>query len=157
LACKLRHLLVFVGAWIASWSCGHVTTGADVVLLCWLWQHCSHGDGLSTIPCNVTSVMVFTVVSRFPEASYPQWVASLGRCSSSCLMGLRAMTPIVGVRVLYQPGRSLGRDPCHGSYPVVGGIVRVSCRSIFGRWVSYPLPPLVRCCLVGAAWHRDSV
>ena len=23
------------------------------------------------------------------------------------------------------------------------------------RWVSYPLPLLVQCCLVGAAWHRD--
>ena len=24
LACKLRHLLVFVQAWPSSWSCGHV-------------------------------------------------------------------------------------------------------------------------------------
>jgi hypothetical protein len=52
------------------------------------------------------------------------------------------MTPINGVGALRQPGRPLGRDPCHGSHPVVGGIVRVSCRSVFGRWVSYPLPPL---------------
>jgi hypothetical protein len=34
LACKLRRLLVFVGAWLSSWSCGHIAAGADVVLLC---------------------------------------------------------------------------------------------------------------------------
>jgi hypothetical protein len=27
LACKLCRLLVFVGAWLLSWSCGHVATG----------------------------------------------------------------------------------------------------------------------------------
>jgi hypothetical protein len=57
-------------------------------------------------------------------------------------MGLRATTLIVGVGALHEPGRSLGRGPCHGSHPVVGGIVRVSYRFEFGWWVSYPLPPL---------------
>ena len=57
-------------------------------------------------------------------------------------MGLRAMTSIIGVGALREPGRSIGRDPCHGSHPVVGGIVCMSRRSIFGRCVSYPLPPL---------------
>jgi hypothetical protein len=64
---------------------------------------------------------------------------------------------------------------CHGSHPVVGGIVRASYRSVLGRWVSYLLPPLcgvvllARCgtrmvfdwtkvttvtsVLVGSAWH----
>jgi hypothetical protein len=37
LACKLRRLLVFVQAWLSSWSCGHVVAGSDVVLLCWTW------------------------------------------------------------------------------------------------------------------------
>jgi hypothetical protein len=46
------------------------------------------------------------------------------------------MTPIVGVKVLRQLGRS------HGSHPVVGGIVRASHWSVSGWWVSYPLPPL---------------
>jgi hypothetical protein len=34
LACKLRRLLAFIEAWLSSWHCGPVTTGADVVLLC---------------------------------------------------------------------------------------------------------------------------
>jgi hypothetical protein len=154
LACKLRRLLVFVGAWLSSWSCGHVATGVDVLLLCWPWQHCSHGDGSSAVLCNAASVMVFAVISRFSGASYSQWVAALGRCSPGRLVGLRIMTPIIEVRALRQLGRSLGRDLCHGSHPIVGGIIHVSYQSVFGRWVLYPLSPLVRCCLVIAAWHR---
>ena len=61
------------------------------------------------------------------------------------------MTPIVGVRAHHKLGRSLGRDPCHGSHPIVGGIVHASCWSIFGRWVSYSLPPL--CGAVLLVWH----
>jgi hypothetical protein len=71
LAYKLCHLLVFIGAWLSSRSCGYVTKGADVVLLCWLWQHSSHSDGSSTVLCNAASVVVFAVISRFPRASYP--------------------------------------------------------------------------------------
>jgi hypothetical protein len=37
LACKLHYHLVFVGAWLSSWSCGHVVAGVDMVLLCWSW------------------------------------------------------------------------------------------------------------------------
>jgi hypothetical protein len=157
LACKLHRLLVFVEAWLSSWSCGHVTAGADVMLLCWPWQHCSHSDDLSDVLCNVASIMVFAVISRFLRASYSQWVAASGHCSPSRLMGLRAMTLIVGVGALRQPRRSLGRDPHHGSHPIVGGIIHVSCRSVVGWWILYLLPPLMRCCLIGVAWHRDGV
>jgi hypothetical protein len=51
------------------------------------------------------------------------------------------MTPIIGVMALCQLGRLLGRDPCHGSHPVVGGIIRASCQSVSKRWVSYLLSP----------------
>ena len=34
LACKLRHLLTLARARMSSWSCSHVATGSDVVLLC---------------------------------------------------------------------------------------------------------------------------
>jgi hypothetical protein len=34
LTCKLRRLLVFIEAWLSSWSYGHVAGGADMVLLC---------------------------------------------------------------------------------------------------------------------------
>ena len=37
LACKLRRLVMLARAWLSSWSCGHVTAGSDVVLLCWPW------------------------------------------------------------------------------------------------------------------------
>ena len=60
----------------------------------------------------------------------------------SRFLGLRATTLIVGVGALHQPGRSPGQDPCHGSHPIVGGIIRTSYRSVFEWWVSYPLPPL---------------
>jgi hypothetical protein len=71
LACKLCRLLMLALAWLSSWSCGHVTVGSDVVLLCWPWRHCSHDDGSLAVLCNVASVMVFAIVSRFPGASYP--------------------------------------------------------------------------------------
>jgi hypothetical protein len=54
-------------------------------------------------------------------------------------VGLRVVTPIVGVRALRRPERSLGRDPYHGSHPIVGGIICMPYRSVFGRWVLYPL------------------
>jgi hypothetical protein len=56
-------------------------------------------------------------------------------------VGLKATTLIVGVGALRQSGRSLRRDPCHGSHPVVGGIVYVSGRSVFGQWAPYPWSP----------------
>jgi hypothetical protein len=31
---KLHHLLVFVRVWLSSWSYGHITIGANMVLLC---------------------------------------------------------------------------------------------------------------------------
>ena len=42
-----------------------------MVLLCWLWHYYSHGDSLLAVMCNVVSVMVFAVVSRFPRVLYP--------------------------------------------------------------------------------------
>jgi hypothetical protein len=48
------------------------------------------------------------------------------------------MTPSVGVGVHHLPGRSLGRDPFHGSHPIVGGVICTSYRSVFGGWASYP-------------------
>ena len=58
-------------AWLSSWSCDHVMAGSDVVLLCWSWQHCSHGDDSLAILFNAASVIVFVVIFRFPETSYP--------------------------------------------------------------------------------------
>jgi hypothetical protein len=107
LACKLRLLLVFAKAWLSSWSCGHVAPGADMVLLCWPWQHCSHSDGSSAVLSNTTPIVVFAVVSRFPRVSYPWWVATLGHRSLGLLVGMRAATPTIGVGALRQPGRSL--------------------------------------------------
>jgi hypothetical protein len=71
LACKLRRLLVFIRAWLSLWSCGHIVAGANVVQLCYPWQHCSHGNGSSAVLCNVASIVVFAVVSRFLGTSYP--------------------------------------------------------------------------------------
>jgi hypothetical protein len=104
-------------------------------------QHCSHGDGSLAVLYNAASVMVFAVISKFPGASYPLYVATPGHCSLGHFVGLRAMTPIVGVEALHEPRRSLGRDPCHGSHPVVGGIIRAFCQSVSGRRVSSPLSP----------------
>jgi hypothetical protein len=46
-----------------------------MVLLCWPWQHYSHGDGASIVLGNVAFVMVFAVVSRFPGV-----VLEVGSC-----------------------------------------------------------------------------
>jgi hypothetical protein len=65
------------------------------------------------------------------------------------------MTSITGVGALCQPERLLDREPCRGSHPVVGGIVRASCRSICRSisrwWVSYLLPP--SCGIVLVVWY----
>jgi hypothetical protein len=64
--------------------------------------------------------------------------------------------------------RLQGRGPCwfrwplsqghrRGSYPVVGGVVHMSRRNIFGWWVTVPAITAWWCCLVSAAWHRDGV
>ena len=57
-------------------------------------------------------------------------------------MGLRATTSIIGVGALRQLGRSLSRDPCDGSHPIVGRTVYPPGWVVPGRWSSYPsLPP----------------
>jgi hypothetical protein len=78
-------------------------------------------------------------------------VAVSGRQSPGCFMGLWAMTPIVGVRALCQARWPFRRVPSRGSHPIVGGIVQASSRSVFGQWVSYPLPPW--CGVVSSMWH----
>jgi hypothetical protein len=65
LACKLRHLVVHVRAWLSSLSYGHVMAWCDVVLLCWPWRYYRHDDGLSAVPCNVVSAVIFVITSWF--------------------------------------------------------------------------------------------
>ena len=49
------------------------------------------------------------------------------------------------------------QSPHRGSHPVVGGIVHTSCRTVHGRWFSILAVIAWQCCLVSAAWRRDSV
>jgi hypothetical protein len=42
-------------------------------------------------------------------------------------------------------------------YPVVGGVVRLSCQAVFGRWAAVLVVTARRCCLVRTAWRRDGV
>jgi hypothetical protein len=63
LACKLHRLVEHVWAWLSSWSCGHVMTWCDVVLLCRPWWYCRHGGGLPVVLCGVVLAVVFVIVS----------------------------------------------------------------------------------------------
>jgi hypothetical protein len=70
LAYKLCRPEVNVRAWLSSWSCGHV---AAWCLLCRSWWHFRHGDDAPAVLCDMVSVVVFVIVSWFPEASYRSW------------------------------------------------------------------------------------
>jgi hypothetical protein len=42
-------------------------------------------------------------------------------------------------------------------HPIVDGVVRLSCRVVFGQWAAVLVVVARRCCLVRAAWRRDGV
>jgi hypothetical protein len=61
-----------------------------------------------------------------------------------------------------------GRGPCwlrwplsqghyRGSHPIVGGVVYMSRRAVFGRWVTILVVTAWQCCLISAAWRGDGV
>ena len=116
LAYKLRRLLMLARAWLSSWSYGHVVAGSDVVLLCWSWQHYSHGDSSSAVLCNVASIMVFAVVSRFPGALFAwSWQhCSQGDSSSAVLCNVASTMVFAVPRVGSRP-RSLFTWSLHGA------------------------------------------
>jgi hypothetical protein len=88
----------------------------------------------------VVSVVVFVVTSWFPWCVVRESVATSGHRLASCFVGPRAMTLIIGIRALNRSGWPLCRDPYRGSHPMVREIVHMSCQSVSGLWVLYPLP-----------------
>jgi hypothetical protein len=63
LACKLRHLVEFVWAWLSSWSYGHIAAWCDVVLLCRPWRHYRHGGGSPAVLRDVVLIVIFVIAS----------------------------------------------------------------------------------------------
>ena len=62
--------------------------------------------------------------------------------------GVVAFVGLVGLK-------SQGRR--HGPHPVVGEVVHLSCRAVFGCWAAVLIVTARRCCLVYATWRRDVV
>ena len=59
LACKLRHLVV----WMLSWSYGDAAARYGMVLLCRSWRHYRHDGSLLAVLCDVISAVVLVIVS----------------------------------------------------------------------------------------------
>jgi hypothetical protein len=97
LACKLRHLVEHVWAWLLSKSCGHVMAWCDVVLLCRPWWHYRHGGASPSVLCDVVLVVVFIIASWFPRASYRSWLLSPGHRSPCWFEELRTMILILRI------------------------------------------------------------
>jgi hypothetical protein len=156
-ACKLRHLLVHVRTWLLSWSCGHVATGCDVVLLCRPWWHYIHDGGSLAILCNTLSVVAFVIVFLVSKGVVPR----VGSHPRSLIAWL-----LCGAE---------GHGPDHRGYgfqPVwMAAVLRSSSwipsRSGWDRtyvllvhiWTvgAVPITTVVRCCLVDVAWLRVSI
>jgi hypothetical protein len=54
-------------------------------------------------------------------------------------------------------GWPLSQGHHRGSHPVVGGVVLLSRRAVFGRWVTVLAVTTRWCCLVFVAWRKDGV
>jgi hypothetical protein len=80
----------------------------------------------------------------------------------------RSLVFLLACRVGGHDPELRGRGPCwlggllsqghyRGSHPIVGGVIHVSRRAVFGRWVTVLAVTAWRCCLISAAWRGDGV
>jgi hypothetical protein len=157
LACKLRHLVLHVGAWLSSWSCAHVMVRCDAVLLCRLWQHYRHSGGSLAVLRDAVFIMAFVIASWSSRGVVQELVAAPRSSIAWLACEASGHDPELRGHGSCWFGWPLCQGLCHGSHPTVGRIVRAPCWAVFGRRVTVLTVTTMRCCLVRVAWCRDGV
>ena len=121
-----------------------------MVLLCRLWRHCWRSGGSPAVLCDVVSVLA----SSCPVGVEQELVAAPGSLVVLLLMEPMATIPNFGVVAFIGLGSLESQGRYREPYPIVGGVIRLSRRAIFGWWLlhlsSPPGSPVL-----SAAWRRD--
>jgi hypothetical protein len=132
---------------------GMVWHGATVPVVVALWARWC----FASRPARHGLAVAFVIASWFLEGVVRKLVAA-PRLSIILLLMVSVVTnPCSGVVALTGLAGLKSQGCRRGPHPVVGGVVHLSRRFIFGWWATVPADTTRRCCLVCTAWRRDGV